>query len=76
MKAKLKLNTGNVALDVLIAFLFFIVVLGISFLLTSGVLWVVNWAFGLSFWSWKTCFGIWLALSLLSASVKLTVNTE
>jgi hypothetical protein len=48
----------------------FLLVCAVSFFATAGVLWVINWAFGLSFWSWRTCAAVWLALMLLTGGIK------
>lgn len=72
MKTEMKNNRETI----LLAVLFFVSYLVISFFATAGVLWVINWAFSLSFWSWKTSFGIWLALALLSCSVKVKMRGD
>lgn len=38
----------------------------LSFLITSGIIWGICWAFALTF-SWKMAFGIWLIILLLNA---------
>lgn len=38
---------------------------GISFLLTSGIFWLICWAFALTF-SWKIAFGVWLIILIVS----------
>lgn len=63
---------GNILLIILI----FLVFLAISFFSTAGVLWLINWAFGLTFWSWKTSLGIWLGLSLLEGIFTARVKVE
>ena len=63
---------GNIVLAILI----FLLLLAVSFFATAGVLWLINWAFGLSFWNWKICFGIWLALSLLEGMFTTRVKIE
>lgn len=35
-----------------------------SFLVTAGLLWLVCWAFSLTF-SWKISFGVWITLMIL-----------
>ena len=42
----------------------FILALGLEFIITAGLVWVVCWAFSLLF-SWKLVIGIWAVLSLL-----------
>ena len=45
----------------------------IGFLCVAGLVWLVCWAFGLS-WSWKLAIGIWAVMMLVAAAVK-SVNT-
>lgn len=71
-----KVQTDSVLVSVLLAFLVFLLVCAVSFFATAGVLWVINWAFGLSFWNWRTCIGIWLALILLTGSIKAQMKVE
>jgi len=71
-----KIQTDSVLVSVLLAFLVFLLVCAVSFFATAGVLWVINWAFGLSFWNWRTCIGIWLALMLLTGSIKAQMKVE
>lgn len=42
----------------------FIITCAVSFFLTSGLLYVVCWAFGLP-WSWKISVGAWVGITLL-----------
>lgn len=49
--------------------LLLVVAFVLSFAITSGVLWLICWAFGLVF-SWKIAFGVWLVLLLLSSFLK------
>ena len=62
--------------SIVLAILIFLLILAVSFFTTAGVLWLINWAFGLDFWNWKFCFGIWLALSLLESIFKTSVKIE
>ena len=62
--------------NIVLAILFFLLFLAISFFSTAGVLWLINWAFGLNFWNWKVCFGIWLALSLLEGIFTARIKVE
>ena len=71
-----KIQTDSVLVSVLLAFLVFLLVCAVSFFATAGILWVINWAFGLSFWNWRTCIGIWLALILLTGSIKAQMKVE
>lgn len=41
----------------------------LSFLLTSGLVWVVCWAFGFVF-TWKIAIGIWVVLLILQSVFK------
>ena len=67
---------NSVGGNILLFLLFFLIVLAVSFFSTAGILWLINWAFGLTFWSWKTSFGIWLAISLLSGMLTAHVKVE
>ena len=71
-----KIQTDSVITTVLVAFLVFLIVCAVSFFATAGVLWVINWAFGLSFWNWRTCIGVWLALMLLTGCIKAQMKVE
>jgi hypothetical protein len=76
MKRKLLSEKGTIASNILLFALVFILVCTASFFATAGILWLINWAFGLSFWSWKVSFGVWLALALLSGSLKAHVEVK
>lgn len=56
----------EVAGSVLLAILFIILALGISYLAIAGAWWVICWCFDLSIWSWRTTFGVWLACVLIN----------
>lgn len=71
-----KFQTDSVLVSILLSLLVFLLVCSVSFLATAGVLWVINWAFGLSFWSWRTCAAIWLALTLLTGGIKAQMKVE
>ena len=71
-----KVQTDSVLVSVLLSLLVFLLVCAVSFFATAGVLWVINWAFGLSFWNWRTCIAIWLALMLLTGSIKAQMKVE
>lgn len=71
-----KVQTDSVIPSVLVAFLVFLIVCAVSFFATAGVLWVINWAFKLSFWNWRTCIAIWLALMLLTGGIKAQMKVE
>ena len=76
MKRKLLSEHGATTAHVLAVILIVIAVLTISFFSTAGVLWAINWALDLNFWSWKVSFGIWLALALISGSLKARVEVN
>ncbi len=50
-------------------------ILGISFLLTAGIFWLICWAFALTF-SWKIAFGCWLVVLVLQSIFKVTVHKD
>lgn len=39
--------------------------LAISFFVTAGIIWLICWAFSLTF-SWKITFGIWLIILIIN----------
>ena len=71
-----KVQTDSVLVSILLSLLVFLLVCAVSFFGTAGVLWVINWAFGLSFWNWRTCIAIWRALMLLTGGIKAQMKVE
>ena len=52
---------------ILLTILLFILLNGLSFLITAGILKLIFTCFGLAFsFSWKTALGVWLILVLLN----------
>ena len=52
---------------ILLTILLFILLNGLSFLITAGILKLILTCFGLAFsFSWKTALGVWLILVLLN----------
>ena len=52
---------------ILLIILLFILLNGLSFLITAGILKLIFTCFGLAFsFSWKTALGVWLILVLLN----------
>ena len=47
----------------MIGVIIFLSIIGLSFLFTGGLVYIVCWAFSLTF-SWKIVFGIWALLAL------------
>ncbi len=48
----------------------------LSFLITSGLIWIICWAFSFIF-SWKLAIGVYAALLLLSSVFKVShINSE
>ena len=64
-RLKIKTNAGKVLTAVVLVILIAIG-MAISFFGTAGVLWLICWAFNWSWWSWRACFGVWLALDLVA----------
>ena len=62
-------------MKVLITILIIAICLAVSFFGTAGLVWVICWAFGLS-WNWKIALGVWAALCLISGAVKTTVSRK
>lgn len=50
----------------LIIALLFLVLAGLEFLATAGIIYLITLCFGLAF-SWKITFGIWLIILLLTS---------
>lgn len=67
---------GSVGGNIILIILIFLLFLAISFFSTAGILYLINWAFGLDFWNWKVCVGIWLAISLLEGIFSTSVKVE
>lgn len=60
------------------AFLFALLVLvvyAVSFFVTAGILWLICWAFALTF-TWKIAIGIWLVLILARSVFQVTVKNS
>ena len=53
----------------LIAILLTVIVLGVSWIMTCGIVWLITLCFGWTF-SWAIATGIWLVLSLIGAVIK------
>ena len=68
---KKKYKTSKISLIILL----FILLNGLSFLITAGILKLIFVCFGLTF-SWKIALGIWLILFLLNGIVSTTVKTK
>lgn len=50
-----------------------LVVYAVSFFVTAGILWLICWAFALTF-TWKIAIGIWLVLILARSVFQVTVK--
>lgn len=57
----------------LITLLIFLLVLGLDFVIMSGIYWVVCWAFGFTF-TWPIAIAIWLITIVLSGIFKSSKN--
>lgn len=44
-------------------------VLGLEFLILGGLVWIVTWAFGLTF-SWKIMIGVWAIVAILQMALR------
>ena len=60
---------------ILLTILLFILLCGLSFLITAGILKLIFACFGLAF-SWKIALGTWLILLLLNGIGSATVKTK
>lgn len=47
----------------------------IGFFITSGLVWLVCWAFGFTF-SWKLAVGVYAVMALISAAVKSNTSSK
>lgn len=62
---------------ILLFILLFILLNGLSFLITAGILKLILVCFGLEFsFSWKTALGVWLILLILNGIGSVTVKTK
>ena len=52
-----------------------LIVGGISWILTCGIIKLITLCFGLTF-SWAIATGIWLVLMLIGGGIKITVNNK
>ncbi len=50
----------------LMVILFIVALLGVAFLFSVGLTWVICWAFGLQF-SWKIAVGVWILVIILKS---------
>ena len=64
------------AVAILFVILAFVAIIGVSFLATAGILRLICWAFDLTWWSWKTSFGVWLAIALASSVFTSHIKVE
>lgn len=62
MKFKTVINTGT-ALGIIAAILVAMVILGVSWIATCGIIKLITMCFGLSF-SWAIATGVWLIMCL------------
>ena len=69
MKKKYGIN------KILLIILLFILLCGLSFLITAGIIKLIFVCFGLAF-SWKIALGVWLILFLLNGIGSATVKTK
>lgn len=53
----------------------FILIGGISWILTCGIIKLITLCFGLTF-SWAIATGIWLVLCLIGGGIKITFNSK
>ena len=58
-------------------FILFVVLIavGISWILTCGIIKLITLCFGLTF-SWAIATGIWLVLCLIGGAFKITINNK
>lgn len=62
--------------EVIIAIAATFIILLLSYFATAGIIWLMCWAFSWTWWSWKTCFGIWLLMFLLSSTFKSVTHSK
>ena len=59
----------------LIGLLLLVLLLGVSWLITCGIIWLITLCFSLTF-SWAIATGIWLIMCLINCGIKITVNKK
>ena len=62
-------------INILIGIIFIILISGLSWLITCGIIKLITLCFGLTF-SWTTATGIWLIMILLRGIFQATVKKE
>ena len=68
LRGRVILGKGN---ESMIYIIVFIALLALSFLFTSGLVWLVCWAFSLTF-TWKLAVGVYAVIALLGGVFKST----
>lgn len=59
----------------LASILIFVLLMGLSWIITCGLIKLITLCFGLTF-SWAIATGIWLVMCLLNFGIKITVNKK
>lgn len=62
-------------MEILAVLIVLAVVYGVSFLFTSGIIYLICWCFDFVF-SWPLAFGCWLILILLRSIFNVTVKKD
>ena len=72
---KMKKKTLGSAIGVMLGILLVILLYGISWLATCGIIKLITMCFGLNF-TWKIATGIWLVICLLKPVFNVTVKNK
>lgn len=62
-------------LSILLILLLIILIIGISFLITAGLVYLISLCFGFIF-TWKIALGVWLIQCLLTSVFNITVRIK
>ena len=66
-----RVNNGGRTKESMVYIIVFIALLALSFLFTSGLVWLVCWAFSFTF-TWKLAVGVYAVIALLGGVFKNT----
>ena len=62
-------------LSIIFVIFLIIIVIGISFLITAGLVYLISLCFGFVF-TWKIAFGVWLIQCLLTSIFNVTIKIK
>ena len=47
-----------------------VALLGVSYLATAGLFWVVCWALRVAWWSWRSSLAVWVLLLMIGGGTR------